>query len=134
MRSTRPAIPLALAALLTVSCGGDPVGPTMEAVAGTYTATSFVVDGTDVLSAGGDLSLTLGAHGSVAGSLFVPPSVGGGLTADMAGTYTLSGNTLRLEQTADTFVRDATWTWSNGVLDGGWSGSGGSVTVTLARH
>ena len=110
---------------------GDP--PTMSTIAGAYEATQFTADGDDVLALGATLSLTLGADGSVAGDLHVPPAAGGPFDADMVGTYTLSGDTLTIVQAADTFVRDATWTWSAGILSGAWSGASGSVSVTLER-
>ena len=121
--------------LLVVSgaCGSDPVAPTMGAIAGDYDATSFTADGMNVLAAGGSLTLSLGSGGTVAGSMFIPAQVGGPLQADMVGTYTLSGNSLTIDQAADTFVRDAAWTWSDGVLDGSWSGGGSSVSVRLVR-
>ena len=145
MRSAPTRLLLLLSLCATAACGtastalddeeeqgpGDP--PTMSAIAGDYEATQFTANGEDVLALGATLSLTLGADGSVAGTLDVPPAAGGPFQADMAGTYTLSGNSLTIDQDADTFVRDATWTWSNGVLSGSWSGSSGSVSVTLER-
>jgi len=65
--------------------------------------------------------------------MFVPAAVGGPLQADMAGTYTLAENSITISQEADTFVRDAAWTWSDGVLDGEWSGGGITVSVQLER-
>ena len=117
----------------TASCGSDPVAPSMEAIAGDYDATSFTADGMNILAAGGSLTLSLGSGGTVAGSMFIPAQVGGPLQTDMAGTYTLSGNALTIDQAADTFVRDAEWTWSDGVLDGSWSGGASSVSVRLVR-
>jgi hypothetical protein len=124
------------AAVLVVvgGCGSDALAPTLENIAGTYEATSFTAGTDNVLAAGGSLTLTLGVDLSVSGSLFVPASVGGPLTEDMAGTFVLSGNSLTLTQAADTFVRDADWTWEDGILEGSWSGGGGSVSVRLDRQ
>lgn len=127
--------PVLLGALALPSCGSDATAPTMADVAGDYSATSFVGAGFDVLAEGGSLDMTLGADGSVAGGMIIPASAGGPFQADMAGTYTLSGNNLTFQQAADTFVRDATWTWSRAPWTGhgvaraklwwcGWSGDG----------
>lgn len=128
----------AIAALLlatTTACGDDdPAAPT-GSIAGTYVATSFRVDGDDLLGSGATLSLTLTSAGTVSGRLFVPEGEdGGALEADMVGTYELDGSTVRISQEADTFVRDATWTWLGDFLDGVWAGSGVEVTVRLTRQ
>lgn len=119
---------LLLAAL--AGCGSNALAPTLENIAGTYEATSFVGGGNDVLAAGGSLTLILGTDFSVAGTLFVPASVGGPFTADMTGTFTLSGNTLTISQSADSFVRDADWTWDDGTLEGTF----GDGAVRLERQ
>jgi hypothetical protein len=116
-----------------VACGSDPILPTVADIAGSYEATLFVGGGFDVLAEGGSLTLTFGENGSVSGTLFIPGSAGGPLTADMAGTFTVSGGNISISQSADTFVRDATWTWNNGVIDGAWSGGGVTATVRLER-
>ena len=117
----------------SASCGSDPVAPTMETIAGAYEATSFVAEGADILAAGGSLSLVLDANGTVSGSFFVPASVGGPLQADMAGTYSISGTSVAFTQEADTFVRDASWIWMNGVLEGSFGTGPGAVSVSLER-
>jgi hypothetical protein len=131
-------------ALASAACASDPSGPsadpnenppTMSEVAGDYHATAFTGGGYDVLALGGSLDMSLDADGTVTGSMLVPAAAAGGedFQADMAGTYTLTGNALTFHQDADTFVRDATWTWSSGVLSGSWSGSSGSVTVRMEQ-
>jgi len=128
---------LAVAAANSCSSGtAEPLvdlPPTIQNIAGSYSATSFTGGGYDVLALGGNLQLTLGVDGSLAGELNVPASAGGPLLADMAGTYTINGNRLTFEQQADTFVRDATWTWTNAVLNGYWAGGGETATVRLER-
>jgi len=124
-------LPLLTAGALLPACS-DAVAPTLENVPGSYTATSFVAEGTDILAAGGSLTLVLSGAGSVSGNLFVPASVGGPLDADMAGTYEIVGSRIVIDQDADTFVRDATWSWSDGVLTGSFGGSAG-VTVRMER-
>jgi len=137
-----PATLFLLAALAAAACGTDTTGPpehanepppTMADVVGDYHATELMGGGYDVLALGGSMALTLGSDGSLSGTLFIPAAAAGGeeVQADMVGTFTLSGSTLTFHQDADTFVRDATWTWSQGVISGTWSGSGGSATVRL---
>jgi len=58
-----------------MSCGSDALAPTLEDIAGTYEATSFVGAGDDILGAGGSLTLTLKVDGSVSGTMSIPASV-----------------------------------------------------------
>jgi hypothetical protein len=126
----------------TIACGSSGTEPepepdipaTLENVAGSYEATHFVGGGFDVLALGGSLDLTLGTDGSLAGNMFIPAAAGGPLDADMAGTFMLSGSSLTFDQAADTFVRDATWTWENNELTGAWSGAGGTALVRLDKQ
>lgn len=119
--------------VLAATACSDPVAPTPDLVAGSYMATSFQAEGNDVLAAGGSLTLVLTASGGVTGNLFVPASVGGPLNADMAGTYEITGSNITFDQAADTFVRDATWSWSNGVLTGSFGPTASGVTVQMER-
>jgi hypothetical protein len=120
---------------VSASCASGADALRLQDVAGEYVSTLFVAGGLDVLEAGGSLSLSLDPDGSVGGSLVVPEDAGGPVLADMTGTYSLNGSSIVFQQSADTFVRDATWTWDGGVLDGLWvgSGSGQSIQVRLTR-
>lgn len=120
-------------ALLVAAGCSDPVALSFDSVAGDYTATTLTVDGDDILAAGGTLTMSLGSDGVVSGALTLPASAGGPLDADLDGIYTVNGSTLTFLQAADTFVRDATWTWADGVLSGEWSGASGSVSVRMTR-
>ena len=132
---------LSLAAALSACSSDNPVDPveeipppTMAEVAGDYSATELQGGGYDVLALGGTMDITLGSDGTLSGSLYIPPAADGPYTFDMAGTYTLSGLNLVFEQSADSFVRDATWTWKgDGVIEGAWSGAGQTASVTLER-
>jgi hypothetical protein len=86
-------------------------------LAGTYTATEFRVEPTgqetiDVLAEGGSLAIRIASDNFTTGTLILPASVtGAGTFAEsMTGQATQSGSTVRFQQTADTFVRDLTWT------------------------
>jgi hypothetical protein len=108
--STHP--PLAL--LLLLACGGsESFTPTEASVAGTYEASVFTVTSfsgtTDLLLAGATVDATLASDGTTSGRLFVPGADqgGGDLDEDLAGTWTLSGDTVTFNQTADTFIGEA---------------------------
>src|SRR5690242_10879113 len=112
---------------LAASACSDAIGATVSDIVGSYEATSLIHDGDDVLAAGGSLTLSFVGNGLMSGTLVVPASVGGPLTADMGGTWTLVDRTLVLAQNEDTFVRDAVWIWTNGHIDGTCCGA--STTV-----
>lgn len=133
-------------ALLTFStawlsgCGSDtPNQP--PSIAGAYTATVFRVTPTgqstiDVLAQGGSLSVTIASDNTASGSLSLPASVAGtAFTASMTGTVVQTGSTVRFEQTADTFVRDLTFTVVGNTLQATNQVAGvASFTVTLSRQ
>ena len=123
------------------ACGSDT--PTDSAtVAASYRATTFRVtpsgqSAIDVLSSGGTLTVTINADRSTTGALSLPASVTGGapLTASMAGTTVQTSNTLRLQQTADTFVRDLTWSvGSNALTVTDQQAGSARFTIVLARQ
>lgn len=102
---------LGVAAL--VSCTvGDPFAPSVDNMAGAYTAGRLVTADSsgviDWLAAGGTLTLTLSSDGSMSGRLFLPGggASGGDLDADMAGDWLLIGHTVSFGQVAQTFVRE----------------------------
>lgn len=123
---------LAVLAWTGAGCS-ETVAPTLDSVAGSYSATSFQADGADVLAAGGSLTLELTSSGAVTGDMFVPASVGGPFDADMAGTYEIVGSNIIFDQDADTFVRDAEWMWSDGTLTGSFGSAPDEVLVRMER-
>ena len=112
----------------------DSGDPSAEDVAGTYVASSFTVDGDDVLSAGIALQMTLDADGRVSGQFTVPAEFtefGEEVeTYSLDGTYVLSGDRVRFSQDADTFIRDATWTYDDGEL----RATDDEISVVLRRR
>jgi hypothetical protein len=126
---------LALSAFVVgIAACGDGTG--VQDITGTYEATQFTFTGAatgDVLAAGGSLSLTLADGGTVSGQLDVPASVGGPLQADLAGTYTVSGDTVHLSQDADTFVRDVPWIIGTDRLSASGTFDNVTITVVLER-
>jgi hypothetical protein len=105
-------IPTVLALVAVVACDSDPFVPSVENMAGDYTATALMTSNTsgrvDWIGAGATFTIALSASGATAGRLFVPGGGPGGadLDEDMAGTWLLVGGTVRFGQTADTFVRN----------------------------
>lgn len=135
MRILRAATVSAGLLVLFAGCGdGDGNGsfsPTVDNVAGTYSATTFTANTTatgtvDLLALGASVTVTLAPDGSTTGNLFVPGIVVGGadVDEDLTGTWTLSGSTVTFNQTADTFIRDLDFAatenqlTSEGVFDG----------------
>ncbi len=110
--------------------------PGTAAVAGTYRATTFTMEEagvtTDWLALGASIVLTLNSDGTAAGRLLVP---GGGrdgsdFDEDLTGVWDLTGTTLRLNHTAETFLREMVFRVAGSRLSG--EETFGSVTVRLA--
>ena len=131
---------LTLAGAGSSACGSDSPSQA-SSLAGVYTATVFRVTPTgqppiDVLAQGGTLSITIASDNTASGTLSLPASVAGtAFSASMAGTVVQTGTTVRFEQTADTFVRDLTFTVVGNTLQATNQVAGaGSFTITLTRQ
>jgi hypothetical protein len=131
---------LSLAAIS--ACGGSEATAPSVPIAGSYAATEFVTTGssgqTNQILAGSTLVLVLLANGNVSGLLHMAASGGNpAFDADMNGTWTQTGNTIAFSQTADTFVRNMTFTLVPNVnswqLSGDQVFSGTEVKVTLKQ-
>lgn len=139
MRKLRAPVVLLAAFALLAGCQDDVLGPDMETVAGTYTATEFRITTTsgaeDILAMGGHITLTLGSDGNTTGSIFVPAFAGDAeLSASLDGTWSLSGRTVEFSQDADTFLRDMSFRYTDaGELVGDELFAGGLVEVVLTR-
>lgn len=136
---------LAVAASVLVACD-DGVAPTFESLSGEYVATSVTVVvstpgreddySTDLLSAGLTISITLSAGGVTTGEMFIPAAItDSGLDEfyDLAGTYTISGSTVRFSQEADTFLRDLPFTVAGSVLRANMIDGYETFSVRLSR-
>jgi hypothetical protein len=129
-----------LASAWVSGCGSDsPTQP--SSLAGTYVATVFRVTPTgqstvDVLAAGGSLSVTIASDNTASGTLSLPASIAGTpFNESMAGTVVQSGSTVKFQQSADTFVRDLTFTIVGNTLQATNEVAGaGSFTITLTRQ
>lgn len=121
-------------------CGSDgPTGANRDAVVGVYHATTFSVteqgSTRDLLQEGGAIALTLAADGTTSGEAVVPPESASGepTVQDLTGTWSLSGSTVSLSLTADTFLRDVSLTVGPDRLSGDRDFSGVRVRVVLVK-
>jgi hypothetical protein len=110
-----------------------------EGLPGTYHATTFTMQQTgasttDILAAGGSITLTIAGDLSTTGSLKLPANVQGGpTTVSLLGSAALIGNEVTLNLVADTFMRDATWTFEGSALSTVYTSSGVTAVVTLSK-
>ncbi len=90
---------------------------------------------TDILAAGGIFEITLTAQGTTTGRLFIPDAVTGegDFDSSLTGTWTQSGSTIDFHHTADTFVRDMTFTMQGSTLVGDRTFGDLRIRVTLSR-
>jgi hypothetical protein len=106
----------------------------VEAVTGTYTATQLTTTeggtSTNQLAAGASITLTLNANGTTSGRFIVP----GELDADLTGTWTLSGTTVSLSHSADTFLTDTDFQVQGNRLVGDETFGSTRVQVTLTKQ
>jgi hypothetical protein len=129
---------LSLTVVLT-ACGGDSFSPTVDNVAGSYSASTFTLTTpsgtTNLLAVGAAVDVTLAADGTTTGRLFVPGGAegGGDLEADLAGTWTLTGNTVTFNQSADTFIRDVEFTAGANRLTSEGIFGGQTIRLVLTR-
>jgi hypothetical protein len=128
------------ALLLLLACGGsDSFTPTEETVAGTYEASTFTLTSfsgtTDLLLAGATVDATLAPDGTTSGRLFVPGGEedGSDLDEDLTGTWTLTGQTVTFNQTADTFIGEAEFTAGRNTLTGEGAFDGVSIFLQLVK-
>ena len=140
MQSFRFRIAVVGMALALAACGSDSsFEPTVESVAGTYSAETFTltssVGSVDLLALGAEVSADLDADGTTTGRLFVPGGAegGGDLDEDLIGTWDLSGQTVTFNQSADTFIRDAEFTATEGRLTGEGTFGGQAILLVLVK-
>jgi hypothetical protein len=134
--------PILLAAAAATHCGGDSTAP-QDVMVGTYEAVQFVTttgsaSPVNQLAAGSRLHIQLAADGTVTGHLHIAASGSDpAFDADMAGTWSKSGNTVTFSQGADTFVRNMDFaTIANADvfdLKGDQVFSGTRIQLTLSR-
>jgi hypothetical protein len=102
--------PILVGAAGLLACGGDSTSP-QSALAGSYSANMWTTTGvsgqTYQLAIGSTLQINLAADGTTTGHMHVAASGGNpAFDADMAGTFTQTGNTVKFVQAADSFIND----------------------------
>ena len=125
------------------ACGGDDnnggFSPTMDNVARSYHATTFTLQNgatrLDLLQLGASVNVTLTSDGHTSGQLLVPGfSEGGGtLDEDLAGTWSLSGNTVTFSQSTGTLIQGAQFTAQENTLAGSGAVEAGTVSIVLSK-
>ena|ERR1700730_13293222 len=134
--------PILLGIAAIVACGGSDSTAPPSVLVGSYNAVQFVTTGssgsTNQILAGSTLSINLMPNGSTTGHLHVAASGGNpAFDADMAGTWTQTGNSVTFSQAADSFVRNMTWdvaaAGSSWELVGDQVFSGTRTQVTLSQ-
>jgi hypothetical protein len=131
-------IPTVVAVAVVVGCS-DSFAPTTENVVGDYSLQWLLTvnggQGTNWGQRGATFNLSLAPNGTTSGHLFVPgvDEGGGDFSADMAGTWTLSGDTVRFSQTADSFVRDMAWIVSENRLGGDYTSGDDRVIASVKK-
>lgn len=115
--------PILLGAAAMIGCN-DIASLSRNGPAGDYTAIILVTTENSVptneLAMGGSFTINLAANGTTNGHLHIVASgANPAFDADMAGTWTQSGDEVDFTQAADTFVNDMTFTIEQ-ITDGVW--------------
>jgi len=129
-----------VAVAVVVACDHS-FAPTPGTVPGIYASRTFTTTDssgttTDWIVAGGSLNLILAQGGAAGGQLLLPGMgpAGSDFIASMTGTWELIGTTVRLTQSADTFVRDMPWLAGENLLTGDHTFDGTRVRVVLVKE
>jgi hypothetical protein len=136
----RGGVVLCLALALT-ACGDDDDGfsPTVDDVAGSYTASAFTLTSgsgeLDLLALGATVTATLDADGTTSGRLQVPGGVGGApaVDEDLAGTWSLSGTTVTFSPSASSLLSDVDFAVAPNTLTGEGIYQGATLLLVLTK-
>jgi hypothetical protein len=141
MWSIVPRQSLLALAVIAMACGDDDsFSPTVETVAGSYTATTFTlssaVGSINLLAGGATVMLDLASDMSTTGRLFLPDGNldGSDLDEDLAGTWSLIDSTVTFDQTAATFIPDVDFIASSNRLTGEGTFTGGTIRLVLTKE
>jgi hypothetical protein len=129
-------------ALALAACGdddGDGFSPTVDDVAGSYTASAFTLTSGggefDLLALGATVTATLDADGTTSGRLQVPGGVGGApaVDEDLAGTWSLNGTTVRFSPSASSLLTDVDFAVGPNTLTGEGIYQGAVLLLVLTK-
>jgi hypothetical protein len=125
------------------ACGGEDgpggVASPGSGAAGAYAATTFTLSqggpAEDLLAQGSAVTLNLLADGTTTGHMFVPGALTGGadFDEDLDGTWTQNGDAVRLQHSADTFLRDIDLVMSGNTLTGQLSDPTFVLAIVLTK-
>jgi hypothetical protein len=120
------------------ACGDDDDGgfnPTVDDVAGSYSATEFTLNDIDLLALEATVTATLDADGTTSGQLLVPGGgVGGGdLDEDLEGTWSLSGTTVTFSPSNSTVLTDVDFAVEPNTLTGEGIYMGAVLRLVLTK-
>jgi hypothetical protein len=113
--------------------------PTVDDVAGSYTASAFTLTSGnsdfDLLALGATVTATLEADGTTSGRLQVPGGVGGApaVDEDLAGTWTLSGTTVTFSPSASSLLSDVDFAVGPNTLTGEGIYQGAVLRLVLTK-
>lgn len=134
---------VALAALAACSGEAGPGGVASpgSGAAGAYTATAFTLNQggpeEDLLAQGSAVTLNLLADGTTTGRMFVPGALtsdGADFDEDLDGMWTQTGDVVRLQHSADTFLRDIDLVVSGNTLAGQLSDPTFVLAIVFAKN
>lgn len=142
MTLTIPRIASLSLLLALAACGDDDEGtnPTVDDVAGSYSATAFTLtSGTgtlDLLALGATVTAELEPDGSCTGRLLVPGAQPGGedLDEDLTGTWTLGDGIVTFNPTNSTLINDVDFAVGPNTLTGEGPFQGGILLLVLTRE
>lgn len=129
-------------ALALAACGDDDDGgfnPTVDDVAGSYTASAFTLTSGngefDLLAIGATVTATLNADGTTSGRLQVPGGVGGegAIDEDLAGTWSLTGTTVTFSPSASSLLTDVDFAVGPSTLTGEGIYQGAVLLLVLTK-
>jgi len=129
-------------ALALAACGDDDddgFSPTVDDVAGSYTASAFTLTSgsneLDLLALGATVTATLDADGTSSGRLEVPVVVEGApaVDEDLAGTWSLSGTTVTFSPSASSLLSDVDFAVAPNTLTGEGIYQGAILLLVLTK-
>jgi hypothetical protein len=130
---------LALALAACSDDDDDGFSPTVDDVAGSYTASAFTLTSGngefDLLALGATVTATLDADGTTSGRLQVPGGVGGApaVDEDLAGTWSLSGTTVTFSPSASSLLSDVDFAVGPNTLTGEGVYQGAVLLLVLTK-
>jgi hypothetical protein len=129
-------------ALALAACGDDDddgFNPTMDDVAGSYTASAFTLTSGngefDLLALGANVTAVLNADGTTTGRLQVPGGVegAGAIDQDLAGTWSLSGTTVTFTPSESSLLTDVDFAVGPNTLTGEGTYEGAVLLLVLTK-